>query len=168
MMNALISKWPTDHPFCVWDICHLEAPSTIITSIRLASHTAHINPLALSVSARFCLCIFLFCIFLHKHASALIHKKAAANVSVSLIVLISYYMHWVRQESSKVFDLELWLECCPKLKAHRPTLSGLHPPASVWNFHSQNPERNQLCTHKVPSHSHSHSIRPIHCRHYRP
>lgn len=57
---------------CVCDICHSEASSAIITSTRLASHTAHNNPLALNV----CTC-----------ALACVHGKALiASRRVSLVL----------------------------------------------------------------------------------
>lgn len=157
---------------CVCDICHLEASSTIITSIRLASHTAHINPLALSVSARLCICIFfsVFAITIQSvRASILIHSEAMANVSVLLMFECLIMCSESGTEWGKVFGSELRLECRLALLIypHHPSLPSTRPSVPVLNFCGQCLERSQPCTQKTPSHSHSRSIKTIHGPHYR-
>lgn len=118
--NALFLKWST-----VCDICHLEACSTIITSIRLASHTAHINPLAQYASSVL-LCYFIFFFSdtcMHANARILIHITTTANVNVLLMFKCLIISGESGKRWGKVFGSELRLKC--RLSSPNPASSSV-------------------------------------------
>ena len=99
------------HSVC--DICHLEACSTVITSTRLASHTAHINPLAL-----FCiLCVFFF--FFCKTVID-VFANAYLNTWVSAFTLKQWLMQFF---FCSCFNVWLWAVSQGKNEAKSLALS---------------------------------------------